>query len=86
MSISPHSEVCIRLVHPVKTMEGPNNFVKLSVMMKFSVCEEETGLFIVNAGFLHRHTELAQAFYGALLHSACIVDVGGREKLSVEQY
>lgn len=76
LSISPHSEVCIRLVHPVKTMEGPNNFVKLSVMMKFSVCEEETGLFVVNAGFSHPHTELPHAFCGALLHSACIVDAG----------
>lgn len=46
----------------LKTMERPSNFVELSRMMKISVNEEETALFLVNVGFLHLHIELRCAF------------------------
>lgn len=67
-------------------MERPDNFVELSGMMKVSVSEEETGLFIVNASFSHLRAELPHAFSSALLDSTCIAGMGGRDRSPVKQY
>lgn len=68
-----------------KTMQRPSQIVELSGMMKFSVSEDEVSLFVAKAGSSLIHDEIPHAFSDILWHSAFIVSVGGKNKLSVKQ-